>query len=64
MREPSPAAASGASANPVLSTQADKSSFGDKVMLFQLFDRLERVPSPSLTSPAYTEMYTDSGLAG
>lgn len=61
MREPSPAAANTAAANAVLTTQADKSSFEDKMMLFQLFDRFEREPSPSA---GYPEVYTDSGLTG
>lgn len=61
LRESSPAAASGATV--VLTTPTDK-SFEDKIMLYQLFDRLERVPSPTLANAGYTEMYADAGLAG
>lgn len=46
MRDASPASTS-AGATALSPTQADTSSFEDKIMLFQLFDRLERVPSPN-----------------
>lgn len=46
MRDASPASTS-AGATALSPTQADASSFEDKIMLFQLFDRLERVPSPN-----------------
>lgn len=46
MRDASPASTS-AGATALSPIQADTCSFEDKIMLFQLFDRLERVPSPN-----------------
>lgn len=46
MRDESPASTT-AGATALSPVQGDTSSFEDKIMLLQLFDRLERVPSPN-----------------
>lgn len=46
MRDASPASTS-AGATALSPIHPDSSTFEDKIMLFQLFDRLERVPSPN-----------------
>lgn len=59
MRDASPASTV-AGATALSPVQADTSSFEDKMMLFQLFDRLERVPSP-LNHNAHFENQIDAG---
>lgn len=55
LRDASPASTS-AGATALSPVQPDSSCFEDKIMLFQLFDRLERVPSPN-----HANAQTDAG---